>query len=272
MCLAPLAGCFGEDADDRPPSAKDVVITPEVLTGGVFQALTISAQKDVSAFVPYLVRNVDSGYVFNSTVVDLRAGDSVQLTVLAPPRTDSAFVFIGKYARENWPIREVNESWATWVSEEGHISADRGAVMRVGDENITFNSSQNTGGAVAYYPLSVNRDMAPGYSEENGGRHSTGVVHGRTTYNFLSHITDQTPDPLDLADGAVGYLDRWAGQGNTAYEAGAIFLRDQLESFGLDVVTQRYSFSDVFENQNPEAYNICGFRYGSEFPDEWMVF
>ena len=40
----------------------------------------------------------------------------------------------------------------------------------------------------------------------------------------------------------------------------------------MDVVTQRYAFTDILENQNPEAYNICGFRYGSEFPDEWMVF
>ena len=272
MCLAPLSGCFGEDGGNDMPDMNDVVITPEVLTGGVFQALTISAQQDVSAFVPYLVKDVISGYVFNSTVVDLRQGDSVQLNILAPPRTDSAFVFIGEFGRDNWPIREINESWATWIAEDGHLSADRGAVMSIGSENITFNSSQETGGPVAYYPLTVARDIAPGYSEDEGGRHSTGVVNGRTTYNFLSHITDQTPDPSDLADGAVGYLDRWAGQGNGAYEAGAVYLQDQLESFGLDVVTQRYSFTDLLDNQNPEAYNICGFRYGSEFPDEWMVF
>ncbi|MBT4070022.1 MAG: hypothetical protein HOE79_02130, partial [Euryarchaeota archaeon] len=245
MCLAPLAGCFGENEGSSEPSANDVIITPETLTGGVFQALTISAQKDVSAFIPYLVRDDASGYVYNSTVVDLQAGDSMQLTVLAPPRAEAAFVFIGKFARQNWPIREVNESWATWISEEGHKSADGGAVIRMGDENVTFNSSQNTGGPVAYYPLGITRDMAPGYSEEEGGRHSTGVVHGRTTYNFLSHLTDQTPDPSDLADGAVGYLDRWAGQANPAYEAGAVYLQDQLQSFGLDVVTQRYSFTDI---------------------------
>ena len=272
MCLAPLSGCFGEDDGNDMPSMNDVVITPEVLSGGVFQALTISAQQDVSAFIPYLIKDVSSGFVFNSTVVDLRQGDSVQLNVLAPPRTNSAYVFIGEFGRNNWPIREINESWSTWIAEDGHVSADRGAVMSIGSENVTFNSSQETGGPVAYYPLAVARENAPGYSEDEGGRHSTGVVNGRTTYNFLSHLTDQTPDPSDLADGAVGYLDRWAGQGNGAYEAGAVYLQDQLESFGLDVVTQRYAFTDILENQNPEAYNICGFRYGSEFPDEWMVF
>ena len=28
----------------------------------------------------------------------------------------------------------------------------------------------------------------------------------------------------------------------------------------------------MFGNQNPESYNICGFRYGNEVPNEWMVF
>ena len=107
MCLAPLAGCFGEEEVESAPSANDVVITPKVLTGGVFQALTISAQRDVSAFIPYLVRDADSGYVFNSTVVDLRAGESVQLTVLAPPRAASAFVFIGKFARMTGPLEKL---------------------------------------------------------------------------------------------------------------------------------------------------------------------
>ncbi len=55
MCLAPLSGCFGGDGGDDAPGMNDVVITPEVLTGGVFQGLTISAEKDVSAFIPYLM-------------------------------------------------------------------------------------------------------------------------------------------------------------------------------------------------------------------------
>jgi len=62
------------------------------------------------------------------------------------------------------------------------------------------------------------------------------------------------------------------GQANPAYEAGAQYLMGKLEELGLDVVVQRYAFVDVFDNQNPESYNICGFRYGKELPNEWMVF
>ena len=77
---------------------------------------------------------------------------------------------------------------------------------------------------------------------------------------------------LDLADGAQGYLDRWAGQGNLAYEDGAQWLISEMESFGLEVMTHRFQFTDIFSKQNPEAYNICGYRWGTEFKDEWMVF
>ncbi|NCG01619.1 MAG: hypothetical protein GWP25_07500, partial [Euryarchaeota archaeon] len=97
MAFAPLSGCFGEDMSSRVNSESDAVITPEVLSGGVFQGMTIAAEKDLSAFIPYLILNEDSGYVQNSTVVDLKAGESVLLSVLAPPRTDTAVVLIGDY-------------------------------------------------------------------------------------------------------------------------------------------------------------------------------
>ena len=86
FCLAPLSGCFGEDNGDS-LSSDDVVITPAIFTGGVFQGVTIAADSDMSAFIPYLILNQDSGFVQNSTVVDLKAGESVLLSVLAPPRT-----------------------------------------------------------------------------------------------------------------------------------------------------------------------------------------
>ncbi len=272
MVMAPLAGCFGENGGDGPVSIDDVSITPQVMTAGVFQGVTITAEEDLSAFVPYLIQDPASGYVVNSTIVDLRAGESVQLSMLAPPRADVGVVLLGSYGRENWPIRDANESWATWYDEGGYKTADGGAIARLAGENISLNASEETGGAVAAYPLAFQRPAAPAYSTEEGGRHSTGLVAGRSTYNYLHHITDETPDPLDLADGAVGYLNRWAGQANTAYEDAAVYIIDELESFGLTVVTQRYEFTDVFGNQNPESYNICGFRYGSDVPNEWMVF
>ena len=272
MFMAPLAGCFGENGDGGMVTVDDAMVTPRVMTAGVFQGVTIVAEQDLSAFIPYLIIDEETNYVVNSTVVDLRAGEQVQLSMLAPPRADMGLILLGDYGRENWPIRDANESWATWYSEGGHKSADGGALVRLGQENITLNSSEDTGGPAVAYPLTFVRPVAPAYSSDEGGRHSTGLVAGRSTYNYLHHITDESPDPLDLADGAVGYLNRWAGQANAAYEDAAVYLINELEAFGLEVVTQRYEFTDVFGNQNPESYNICGFRYGNEVPDEWMVF
>ena len=104
MLASPLAGCFGEQNNAGPNSVDDVVITPAIWTGGVFQGITIEAETDLSAFIPYLILNQDTGFVQNSTVVDIRAGDSVLLSVLAPPRTDTAVILVGEYGREDWPI------------------------------------------------------------------------------------------------------------------------------------------------------------------------
>lgn len=272
MVMAPLSGCFGENENGGNVTIDDAAITPQVMTAGVFQGVTITAEQDLSAFVPYLIKDEVSGYVVNSTVVDLRAGEQVQLSMLAPPRADTGVILLGSYGRDNWPIRDANESWATWYAEDGHKTADGGGIERTPGENQSLNGSVDTGGSVAAYPLSFVRGTAPAYSSDEGGRHSTGLVNGRTTYNYLHHLTDETPDPLDLADGAVGYLNRWAGQANAAYEDAAVYLIDELESYGLTVITQRYEFTDAFGNQNPESYNICGFRYGNEVPNEWMVF
>ena len=272
MVMAPLSGCFGENESGGDVTIDDAAITPQVMTAGVFQGVTITAEQDLSAFVPYLIKDDMTGYVVNSTVVDLRAGEQVQLSMLAPPRADTGVILLGSYGRDNWPIRDANESWATWYAEDGQKTADGGAIERIPGENQSLNASMDTGGSVAAYPLSFVRGTAPAYSSDDGGRHSTGLVNGRTTYKYLHHLTDETPDPLDLADGAVGYLNRWAGQANAAYEDAAVYLIDELESYGLTVVTQRYEFTDVFGNQNPESYNICGFRYGNEVPNEWMVF
>ena len=274
FCLAPLSGCFGEDVDTS-VSEGDVTITPKVLCGGVFQGVTISAESDLSAFVPYLIMNPENGFVQNSTVVDLKAGESIQLNVLAPPRTDTAVVLIGEFGRENWPIRDLDESWRTWYARDGFESGDNQGIVRV-SSNTSLDAvlpAGSNGGEVLAIRLSVDRLNAAAYSEADGGRHSTGIVNGRTTYNYLSMLSDQTSDPTDLADGAVGYLDRWAGQGNAAYEDAAQYLIQTLDSFGLEVIVQRFVYDSTETGaQNPEAYNVCGYRFGEVDPDKWMVF
>lgn len=198
FCLAPLSGCFGEEGDSA-ISEGDVTITPATWIGGEFQGITIAAESDLSAFIPYLILNPENGFVQNSTVVDIEAGDSVQLMVLAPPRTDTAVVMVGDYGRDEWPIRDLTESWRSWYARDGFERDDNQGIERV-SSNTSLDAvlpSNDNGGEVLAIRLSVERLNAAAYSESDGGRHSTGVVNGRTTYNYLSMLSDETSDPTD---------------------------------------------------------------------------
>ena len=155
-------------------------------------------------------------------------------------------------------------------------AAERGpAASILAGENTTWPSVRAgnvTGGPSTAVVASIERLAAPAYDESEGARHSTGFVNGRDTYDTLAFLSNEDLDPTDLADGAEGFLNRWAGQGNAAYEDAAQHLIQEMESFGLEVNVQRYEYTDWQGNQNPEGYNICGFRFGSVFPNEWMVF
>ena len=276
MFSAAFSGCFGETEQSGINSDKDVVVTPQTLSGGVFQPMTITAKADLSVFVPYLILNEDNGFVQNSTIIDLKSGGSVQLNVLAPPRTDTAVVLLGEYGRDVWPIRSIEESWKTWFDRRGYDSNENPSIVRVASVNNSLDTiaySNISSDSVAVTKLSIKRQMAAAYTEADGGRHSMGLVNGRTTFNYLSLLSDESADITDLADGANGYLDRWAGQGNAAYEDAAQYLIQTLESFGLEVITQRFVYDSLMTGaQNPEAYNICGYRFGEVDPDKWMVF
>ena len=175
----------------------------------------------------------------------MKSDESVQLNILAPPRTDTAVVLLGEYGRDVWPIRSIEESWKTWFDRRGYDSKENPSIVRVPGVNgslDTISYSNISSDSVAVTKLSIKRQMAAAYSEADGGRHSTGVVDGRTTFNYLSLMSDESADITDLADGANGYLDRWAGQGNAAYEDAAQYLIQTLESFGLEVITQRFVY------------------------------
>ena len=105
-----LAGCLENDKPDS-ISANDIVVSPEVMIAGEFQPLVITAKRDISVFVPNLVVDPLSNYVQNGTVLDMKKGETKQLISLAPPRIDSAFIFLSKYGNEIWPIRNPSESW-----------------------------------------------------------------------------------------------------------------------------------------------------------------
>ena len=197
MFSAAFSGCFGESGDTGINSDRDVVVTPETLSGGVFQPLTITAKADLSAYIPYLILNEDNGFVQNSTIIDLKSGESVQLSVLAPPRTDTAVILLGDYGRDIWPVRSTEESWKTWFDRRGYDAVDNPTITRIDGVNGSLNTidySNETTGSVAVVKLSIKRQMAAAFSESEGGRHSMGLVDGRTVFNYINIMSDETPD------------------------------------------------------------------------------
>ncbi|HJM44852.1 MAG TPA: M20/M25/M40 family metallo-hydrolase [Candidatus Poseidoniaceae archaeon] len=273
MLNASIVGCFS--SDEEKVSSTDLSVGIEILEGGYFQNVFFTAKKPLSVYIPYLIMDDSTGFVQNSTIINIQEGQEVQISILPPPRITSAFFFVGEYNRDFWPIRDSNESWQTWIGRNGHINPIGNGIQKIVHEEklSTINASMNNGiESIEYVEKNIHRSIASAYSVDEGGKYSMGIVDGRSVYNTLEKITDETINLFDLNDGAVGYLDRWAGQGNTAYEDAALFIRAELESFGLDVKVHRFEFTDIFGNQNPESYNVCGYHYGTEFPDEWLVF
>ena len=266
---APLSGCFGNS--DHGLTADDLEVAPGTLVSGVFQDVTLEAGQRMSVFVPYLVRDPVTGFVQNSTVVDIDKGASFTLDLLAPPRVSVLVILVGEHGRVNWPVRDTNESWGSWLERggaggEGGLSVSRTS----GNSSLDFlNSSVDSGGSVLVKTLLSERASSVAVGE--GGLHSSGLVHGRDVYETLFEITDPA-NSLDPVDGKAGYWDRWAGQGNPAYEDAAQYLISELSSFGLEVMTHRFEFTDILGNQNPESYNVCAYKWGSVFTNEWLVF
>ena len=269
VLAAPLSGCFGNS--DSSLTAEDLVIEPGSLVSGIFQDVTLEAGQSMSVFVPYLVRDPVTGFVQNSTVVDIGKGESLTLEFLAPPRVSLIVLLVGGEGRSNWPVRDANESWGSWLERGGPDATGGAAVNRVNANTPldSLNASSDSGGSVLVKALLSER--ASTVPEDDGGRHSSGMVHGRVVYDRLYEITDPT-NSLDPVDGKAGYWDRWAGQGNAAYEDAAQYLISEMSSFGLDVVSHRFEFTDILGNQNPESYNVCAYKWGSVFTDEWLVF
>ena len=270
MLLTPLSGCFGGETGAPGPNDLDVMASSDA--AGFFVDYTFEADAAMSVFIPYLLMDPMTQFVQNSTVIDLENGGSETIAILAPPRTESMLFMVGEPGRENWPVRNQEESWTTWFGHGGSDGNGPDAIVRVVAENTTFdtvNTSADTGGAVGIKTVNIQRAMDIGI--EQGGAHSTGLLHGRTVYDRLYEITDPA-NTFDLVDGKAGYYDRWAGQGNPAYEDAAQYLIQELSSFGLEVRQHRYEFTDIFQVQNPEAYNICAYKWGSEAVNEWLVF
>ncbi|MAT49327.1 MAG: hypothetical protein CMA27_05800 [Euryarchaeota archaeon] len=266
---ASMVGCFANDDGSEILDADALNIAPDPLTAGIFQSVYFKADEAMRVLIPYLVLQPTTGYVQNGTVLDLGENEESEIVILIPPRIDSFVVLIGEPGREYFPIREGNISWATWI--ESGMKASRGVEIISSEfENnlLQLSNSTETGGSVSVKMASIIRPIAASVSVENGGMHSTGIVSGFETFNMLSVLSDETTDPFDTCDGAKGYLNRWAGMGSPGYECGADFLVAEFTEYGYDNV-ERHRFQYI--EGNPEAYNICAYKEGYEYPDEWMV-
>ena len=266
-----ISGCFSGDSGDL--DAGDLVVGNDMVASGSFHILDLKARSSLSVYVPYLVLDPTSGYVQNSTVVDMEKGDALSLDVLIPPRTEGIYLLIAEFGRSHWPVRDLSESWSSWYERtQGRNLGDSGAIRvplngSMYDSVETKPSVRPGNVAIKYIPA----ERSPTVPIAEGGAHSSGMMNGKTVYDRLFELSDPT-DTLDPVDGKAGYFDRWAGQGNPAYEDAALYIIGELESFGLEVIGHRYEYTDITGAQNPEAYNICAYKWGSFAPDEWMVF
>ncbi len=266
---ASMVGCFANDDGSDVADASALNIAPDPLTAGIFQSVYFKADEAMRILIPYLVLQPNTGFVQNGTVLDLGENEDEEIIILIPPRIDSFIVLIGEPGREYFPIREGNISWSTWIGNG--MKATRGVEIVDGefeDGLLQLSNSTETGGPVSVKTASIVRPVSAGVSIANGGFHSTGIVSGFETFNMLTVLSDETYDPFDTCDQAKGYLNRWAGMGSPGYECGADFLVDEFTEYGYENV-ERHRFQYI--EGNPEAYNICAYKEGYEFPDEWMV-
>ena len=269
MCLASLSGCFGEDSVSEKISEDDLKVSPSIIPGGEWTVITLKASTEMSVFVPYFVQDPGSMRAQNGTVFDLKEGESVSMNVLFPPRNSEIIFLIGDYGRENWPIRAPDVSWAAWADGQTEGSA---AIMAVPNEDAGGEwkwivPANQSGGDVVIKSLQTVRDQRTDLTDADGVGASGGWVNGRDVYEWVDFITDDTPCATCGPDGAVGYLDRWIGNANPSYEHAITYFEGVMQGYGLDrVEVHRFQWNTAW------AVNICGYKDGSVYPDEWLIF
>ena len=274
MCMASLSGCFGPAKVSEELSESDLRVNPSILPAGEWVTITLKADSDMSVFFPYFLQDPGSLRAQNGTVFDLEAGDSVSLNALFPPRNSDIVLLIGDYGRENWPIRAPDVSWVDWANGADEKSSAIAAVPNEdeGGEWRWIVSGNESGGDVIVKTLETIRSERLDLTEADGVGASDGWVNGRDVYDWVEFITDDTPCTEDAFVGcgpdlARGYLDRWIGNANPSYEHSIIYFEGVMQGYGLDrVEVHRFQWNTAW------AVNICGYKDGSVYPDEWLIF
>ena len=268
MLLSPLAGCFGEDGQDSITAGSLEVMEEDSLIGGSWQKITLVAKDDVAVFIPHFIQDPGSMRAQNGTVLDMQAGETMSVSILFPPRNADVLFLLGDYGRTNWPIRAADESWMTWLND----SSDGSSVQVIENEDEGgiwpwLIQGNDTGGEVIPLIMQTVRPERSDLTDADGVGASDGWVNGRDVYEWVDFITDDTPCATCGPDGAVGYLDRWIGNANPSYEHAITYFEGVMQGYGLDSVEVHR-----FQSNTAWAVNICGYKVGSVYPDEWLIF
>ncbi|HJM17994.1 MAG TPA: M20/M25/M40 family metallo-hydrolase [Candidatus Thalassarchaeaceae archaeon] len=230
-----LSGCLSRMDGQGSIDETDISISPLPLIGAELQTVTFSSTRSMSVFIPYFVLDPNTGFVVNGTILHLSRSDEQSLEMLAPSNTKSAFFLLGEEGREKWPIRDSNQSWPQWFSSEDFFADPHQWIE--------------------HPVLRMNRTDA---SPSEGSLHGTGIIDGLSVFEFM----------LEFADPDTGFNNLWGPfvPFDPNYEAALDFLEARLSSFGFQTEIHRYLASS-----SPYAVNLCGYKEGSVFPDEYLV-
>ena len=274
MSVAPLSGCFGEEVESSSLSQDSLNVYPSTIPAGEWVVITLRADADMSVFVPYFIQDPGSLRAQNGTVFDLKKGDSISMNALFPPRNSDVVFLISDYGREDWPIRGPDVSWDSWASgaTDGESSISAVENQDSGGEWRWIIPGNNSGGDVSIKYIETIRNERSDLSDADGVAASDGWVNGRDVYEWVEFITDDTPCTEALFVGcgpdlARGYLDRWVGNANPSYEHAVTYFEGVMQGYGLDSVEVHR-----FQSNTAWSVNICGYKEGSVFPDEWLIF
>ena len=254
-----ISGCVEED----PVEPLEISFSVGYLVGGEFQSIRIVSSDRMSVLVPYLLVNPETGYVQNGTVLNFNSGfESQTVEILGPPGAVECIFLMSEFGREEWPVRKTNESWREWVDRDGHLQGLDGNIgARLQSTNSTYPSLQRsnvTTGPVEYAFLDVLRPIRDGSTIEEGALHGTGIIDGLTVFEFMEVFADPDGNYNELWGPFVPF--------DQNYEPALQFMSGKLSSYGYDAQIHRYLTSS-----SPYAVNVCGYKTGTLYPDEWLV-
>ena len=259
MIFPAFSGCMEDSVEDP----LELEFSVDYLVGGEFQNLRIVSSDRMSVLVPYLMFNPDTGYFQNGTILDFNSAyASYTIQILVPPSSEECIFLMAEYGRQEWPVRKTNESWREWVERDGHLlGLENNIGAKIKSTNTTFSSVQRsniTTGAVQYQFLDVLRPIRESVTVEEGSLHGAGIVDGLTVFEMMEVIA---------VDG--DFNDLWGPftePPQPAYTNALNYFAGKLTSYGYDAQIHNYRTAS-----SPRAENVCGYKTGTLYPDEWLV-